>query len=586
MVGLFQQEGRNMQTQVEYPRTFLAPDAQFSDWNAVERYYQELLDRPVSSAAEFERWLLDFSELDAAFDEEGTARRVAKDCQTDDPEREQRFLYYITEIYPNREPIHDELRKKLVALADRFPLPKARYEVLLRSVRNTIELYREENVPLMVEDQKLGATYQKIVGAMTVTYDGREQTLPQMAKYQEEPDRKVREKTWRLITERFLNDAAELNDLYDKMVVIRTRIAKNAGLADYREYAFREKERFDYTPDDCLAFHDAIQKVVVPAVSKLLAERKRRLQLDALRPWDLSVDPESRAPLRPFETDEQLAEGASRIFHRVNRDLGAQFDLLRERGVLDLGTRKGKAPGGYQAMFYERRMPFIFMNAAGTESDVRTLLHEGGHAFHAWACRNEPLLPYRHYPMEFAEVASMGMEGLCLPHIDEFYGKDANRARKRYFEELVMFFPWMAQVDAFQHYVYTQAGVGDELPDNKTRIERRNDEWVRIVERFSPDIDRSGLEVAARHSWHRKLHFFEVPFYYVEYGIAQLGALQVWKNSRADYEQAVNFYRHALALGGSRPLPELFEAAGAKFDFTEKTLRPLIEAVMEEIGRL
>jgi oligoendopeptidase F len=448
---------------------------------------------------------------------------------------------------------------------------------LERSLRNAIELYREENIPLLTEDEKLRQQYQKITGAMTCTYDGREQTLQQMARYLEEPDRKVREEAWRLASDRFLRDADGLDEVYDQMVGLRARIARNADCRDFREYAFKGYERFDYTPADCLAFHEAIEKVVVPAAGKLAQERKGKLGLDTLRPWDMAVDPENRPPLRPFETDQQLADGCSRVFHSVNPELGRVFDTLRQRDSLDLGSRKGKAPGGYQATYDERRLPFIFMNAVGTENDVRTLLHEGGHAFHTWACRNEPLLAYRHYPMEFAEVASMGMECLALAHVEEFYGEESNRARKRFFMEMIQFFPWMARVDAFQHYIYTH--VDDDA-------ERRKHEWIKLTRRFSPHVDWSGLEQCDRHSWHRKLHFFEVPFYYVEYGIAQLGALQVWLNARKDYEHAVALYRNGLALGGSRPLPELFEAAGLQFDFSEKALRPLIEAVMEEIGRL
>jgi oligoendopeptidase F len=561
----------------EFPRTYVAADADFGEWATAEAYYRELTERPIESIEQLEKWLMDYSELDAGFDEEGTRRYIDMTRQTDDPEREKRYLHFIENVKPKAQPWHDKLRRKFVELGGRFPLPPKRYEVLERSLRNAIELYREENIPLLTEDEKLRQQYQKITGAMTCTYDGREQTLQQMARYLEEPDRKVREETWRLASERFLQDVEALDDVYDQMVALRARIARNADCRDFREYAFKGYERFDYGPEDCLAFHDAIEQVVVPAAGKLADERKAKLGLDALRPWDLAVDPENRPPLRPFETDRQLAEGCRRIFHKVNPELATVFDTLRQRDSLDLGSRKGKAPGGYQATYDERRLPFIFMNAVGTEGDVRTLLHEGGHAFHTWACRNEPLLPYRHYPTEFAEVASMGMECLALAHVAEFYGEDSNRARKRFFSEMIDFFPWMARVDAFQHYVYTHVGHD---------ADRRKQEWLKLTRRFSPHVDWSGLEQYDRHSWHRKLHFFEVPFYYVEYGIAQLGALQVWLNARKDYEHAVALYRNGLALGGSRPLPELFEAAGLKFDFSEKTLRPLIDAVMEEIARL
>ena len=561
----------------EFPRTYVASDADFNEWATAEAYYRELSERPVESVEQLEKWLMDYSELDGCFDEEGTRRYVDMTRQTDNAQREQAYLHFIENVKPKAQPWHDKLRRKFVELARRFSLPPKRYEVLERSLRNAIELYREENIPLLTEDEKLRQQYQKITGAMTCTYDGREQTLQQMARYLEEPDRAVREEVWRLASDRFLQDAEALDEVYDQMVALRARIARNADCRDFREYAFKGYERFDYGPEDCLAFHDAIEQVVVPAAGKLAEEREGKLGLDTLRPWDMAVDPENRPPLRPFETDRQLSDGCHRIFHKVNPELATVFDTLRQRDSLDLGSRKGKAPGGYQATYDERRLPFIFMNAVGTENDVRTLLHEGGHAFHTWACRNEPLLPYRHYPTEFAEVASMGMECLALAHVTEFYGEESNRARKRFFSEMINFFPWMARVDAFQHYVYTHVGHD---------ADRRKQEWLKLTRRFSPHVDWSGLEQYDRHSWHRKLHFFEVPFYYVEYGIAQLGALQVWLNARKDYEHAVALYRNGLALGGSRPLPELFEAAGLKFDFSEKTLRPLIDAVMEEIARL
>lgn len=560
----------------EFPRRYVKPEVVFDEWAVAEPYYRELSERPIASLAEFERWMSDWSELDSAFEEEGTSRQVAMTCQTDDAERERRFLHFLENVRPHREPWHDALRRRFVELATKFPLPKKRYEVLERSVRNAIEIFREENIPLQVEDDKLKQQYQKITGAMTVSHGGKELTLQQAARFLEEPDRTVREEVWRKLTGRQLQDAAALDDVYHRMIALRQQIAENAGCADYRAYAFKAMERFDYTPEHCHAFHEAIAAVCVPAASELASRRKRKLGVTTLRPWDAAVDPEGRPPLRPFQTDAELMDGCSRIFRQIDPELGAIFETMRQRDMLDLGSRKGKAPGGYQAQFDERRMPFIFMNAVGTERDVCTLLHEGGHAFHSFACRNDPLLAYRHYPIEFAEVASMGMEALAVRHLDVFYGPDTARARKRFFTEIVNFFPFMARVDAWQHYVYTHLDAD---------METRKREWMRLTDRFSPSYDLSGLDDAKRHSWQTKLHFFEAPFYYVEYGIAQLGALQVWMNSRRDMEQAVAFYRRGLSLGGSRPLPELFEAAGCKFDFSERTLGPLIEAVMEEIGQ-
>lgn len=561
----------------EFPRTFLPADLVIAGWPDAEPHYRALLERPVASREAFERWLSDWSELDAAFSEARTTRYVAMTCATDDSARERAYLDFIENVEPKREPVAHALRQRCVELADRFPLPPRRYEVLLRSTRNAIGIYRDENVPLQTEDSRLRQQYQKIVGAMTVQYGGKELTLPQLMPYLEETDRAVREETWRLGSDRYLQDAARLDALYADMVRVRDQIARNAGCPSYVEYAFRMYERFDYTPDDCRRFHDAIEKTVVPAAAQLASERRRKLGLSALRPWDMAVDPDQNPPLRPFETIDRLSDGCAAIFRRISPGLANVFDALRERGLLDLDSRKGKAPGGYQEVFNERRLPFIFMNAVGTESDVQTLLHEGGHAFHSWACRNDPLLAYRNYPTEFAEVASMGMECLAMAHLEEFYGADARLARRHILTDIIDFLPYMARVDAMQHYVYTHPDAG---------IDAWKDEWQRLTRRFNAFVDWSGLETYDRHAWQRKLHFYEAPFYYVEYGIAQLGALQLWVRSRQNADQAVAEYRAALALGGSRPLPELFETAGLEFDFSERTLRPLVGAMMEELARL
>ncbi|MCH7870688.1 MAG: M3 family oligoendopeptidase [Planctomycetes bacterium] len=561
----------------EFPRGYVAAEAKFDEWETAERYYRELAEREVGALDELERWLCDWSELDACFDEEGVAREIAMTRHTDDPQCERRHVDFVENIKPKRAPWHDRLRKKFAAHAEEYELPPLRYEVLERDCRNAIEIFRHANVPLLTEDELLRQRYQKITAAMTCDFDGQERTIQQTMRYLEEPDRRQREQAWRAAAERYGQDRDALNELYDQMVGVRHRIGRNADCGDYRGYAFKAKERFDYTPEDCLAYHDAIEKVVVPAVQRLAEERKKKLAIDTLRPWDLDVDVDHRPPLTPFETDRELAEGCGRIFTRIDPDFGRIFDTLVEREMLDLGSRKGKAPGGYQEMYWEQRMPFIFMNAVGAEDDVTTLLHEGGHAFHSWACRNEPLLPYRRCPLEFAEVASMSMELLAHPHLEEFFGDQAGRARKRHLLDILHFLPWMARVDAFQHYVY--ANVEHDT-------DRRLDEWQALRQRFAPHQDWSGLEEHERNSWHRKLHFFQVPFYYIEYGIAQLGALQVWLNAKKDPQTAIAKYRAALTLGGSRPLPELFETAGCKFDFSEATLRPLIEAVMEEVERL
>jgi oligoendopeptidase F len=461
----------------------------------------------------------------------------------------------------------------------RKQLPMDRYGVMDRIVETNVALFRPENVPLETEDALLAKDYQKVTGAMTVRFRGQELTLQQAAKYLDETDRAVRQEVWELVTRRRLQDREAIEALYDRMLGVRDRIAKNAGFDNYRDYIFKRRRRFDYTPDDCFQFHRGVEQALLPLVNRIYEDRRRALGIPTLRPWDTQVDPLGRPPLRPFEAADELINGCEEVFRRVDPGLGEQFRFLREEQLLDLESRKGKAPGGYQSTLHERRWPFIFMNAVGRDDDVRTLLHEGGHAFHQLASREDPLIYYRTTPYEFAEVASMSMELLAAPHLDVFYGNESEfkRSYRNTLEDAVLLFPWIATIDAFQHWVYTHIG--------HSREERRT-AWLGICRRFQPVIDWTGYDEPLGWLWHRQLHLFTSPFYYIEYGIAEAGALQVWLQSRQDYRGAVERYWQALSLGGSRPLPQLFEAAGATFEFDYDTLKPLADAVGEELDRI
>jgi oligoendopeptidase F len=433
-------------------------------------------------------------------------------------------------------------------------------------------------VALETEEAKLGQQYQKLIGAQTVKFRGEEKTLVQMGRHLEEPDRALRQEAWELVASRRLQDADQCEAIFDGLINLRTQIARNAGFNNYLEYIFRQKGRFDYTPADCVKFHDAIEGEIMPAVREIQDDRKRRLKLNSLRPWDLAVDPQNRAPLKPFADVGEMVSRTQKIFNRLDAELAAGFRQMQDLKLLDLDNRKGKAPGGYQSTLSEARVPFIFMNAVGVQRDVETILHEAGHAFHAQATRGEDLYAYRGAPIEFCEVASMSMELLGNEFLEEFYpSAEADRARKTHLEGIIGFFPWMATVDAFQHWIYTHAG--------HTRAERKA-AYLQLMDRFGGDVDYAGFEEARAHSWHRQLHIFLHPFYYVEYGIAQLGALQVWANSKADKAKALADYKKSLALGGSRPLPELFAAAGCKFQFDAATIRPLIRLANSELKKL
>ncbi|MFM8470663.1 MAG: M3 family oligoendopeptidase [Limisphaerales bacterium] len=562
------------------PRRFVPAQIDLGDWAQIAPLFDQLDARAPQcrTVADFERWILDQGDLAAALDQEGSQRYIAMTCHTDSPEAEQAYLHFVEKIEPELKPRQFHLAKLYLAHPLRAQLNQRRYEVFDRDTALLVELFREENIPLQTEEAKLGQQYQKLAGSLTVNFRGEEKTLVQMGRYLEEPDRALREEAWTLIAQRRLQEVDKIEDNFEALLKVREQIARNAGFPNYLAYAFRAKGRFDYTPEDCLKFHAAVDTEIMPVVRQLQAERKRQLGVATLRPWDIAVDPLNRAPLRPFTEVEEMVTRTQRVFDHLDASLAAGFKTMRDLKLLDLANRKGKAPGGYQSTLAEARLPFIFMNSVGVQRDVETMLHEAGHAFHTLAAKNEDIYAYRSAPIEFCEVASMAMELLGNQHLEEFYSPaDANRARKTHLEGIIGFFPWMATVDAFQHWIYTHPG--------HTRAERTA-AWRGLMDRFGGDVDWSGHAAARENFWHRQLHIFLHPFYYVEYGIAQLGALQVWANSHRDAAKALRDYQAGLALGGSRPLPELFAAAGCRFDFSAETVRPLVALTRGELAKL
>ncbi|MEX2219989.1 MAG: M3 family oligoendopeptidase [Phycisphaerales bacterium] len=571
---------------------FVPPTLDGADWSQIEPLLNALLDRPVNSAPDLERWLLDRSELEAACAETEANLYIDMTCDTESKAKQDAYTRYVEEIPPRLKPLAFELDKKLVALSRRFPLPQDRYTVLLRDTQAEVELFRDQNVPIQTELEKLSQEYQQVVGAMAVQFDGREQTLPMMQRYQESTDRAVRESAWRAVADRRLRDAPRLDELYDQMIERRDRMARNAGFDTFVGYAFKSKKRFDYTPADCRLFHGAVEQAVVPFLRREDARRRRQLRIDPLRPWDLGVDPKGRAPLKPFTGGVDLINRTTHVFTRLDPRLAAMFSSLGDgansRGAaggacLDLDSRKGKAPGGYQSMRDRSRKAFIFMNAAGLHRDVETMVHEAGHAFHSMLCVDEPLVAYRHSPIEFAEVASMTMELLTMPYWKgegSYYAteEDFARAKRKQIEGSVGLLPWIATIDAFQHWVY-------ENPRH-TR-DQRTAHWLALDDRFGHEVAWQGLEPHRAALWQRQLHLYGAPMYYIEYGIAQLGALGLWLRSLEEGEKtAVEAYMKALSLGGSKPLPDLFSAAGLRFDFGPETIKRLVDRVEKELEKL
>lgn len=561
-------------------RKFVPETTDLGDWTALESLFDQLEKRLAAAddVAALESWLGDWGELSAALDEAMARRYIAMTCHTENAEAEQAYLAFVEQIEPRTKPRQFRLEQLYLEHPLRKRLPEETYRVFNRNVQVSVELFREENVPLETEEAKLGQQYQKLSGSLTVEFDGREQTLVQMGRYQEETDRAQRQAAWEKVVARRLQERERFDELFDALRRLRANIARNAGFDGYLDYAFRRMHRFDYTPADCIGFHAAVEAEVMPLVRELQERRRQQMGLDRLRPWDLAVDPQGRPPLKPFATAAEMVERTQRVFDQLDPELAADFRRMDELHLLDLDNRKGKAPGGYQYGLAEARLPFIFMNAVGLQRDVETILHEAGHAFHVFETQAEPLYAYRHAPIEFCEVASMSMELLGNRFIEAFHAPaEARRARRKHLEGVLEVLPWIAAVDAFQHWLYTH-------PEHNG--DARQEAWLGLMNRFGGDVDWSGYETARASSWHRQLHIFLHPFYYIEYGIAQLGALQVWVNYRQEPAGALQAYKSALALGGSRPLPELFAAAGARMCFKPEDVRPLMQHVRDELAAL
>ena len=557
--------------------------SQMMDWSW-DKYipFFDYLENSGLTSENISDWMKYWSDLSELIGEVGTSVYVSTTVDTADEEAKSRYHKFLEDISENVSSRNQTLKIKFLE----SELSPDNFEIPLRGMKSEVELFSKDNLPLHTSDAKLSKEYDAIIGSQTVNWDDEEVTLTRLSPVMLETDRNKREKAWKLASARRLKDRDEINQIWKKILKIRMSIAKNSGYDDYRAWRWEYLKRFDYTPDDCLTFHDSIEKIIVPLASKLLQKRKEALGLDKLKPWDLSVDIFGREALVPFEDASELEEKCHNIFSSVDSDLGNHFEIMREKGLLDLGNRKGKAPGGYCTEYPYQRLPFIFMNAVGTHSDVQTMIHEGGHAFHVFESSDLPYTSQRDVGMEFAEVASMAMELLASPFLTKkdggFYSEeDSARARIEHLEKVIMFWPYMAVVDAFQHWAYTN-------PEKALDPSNCDEEWTKLWERFqmSEHIDYSGCDDMIATGWHNKLHIYHVPFYYVEYGMAQLGAIQIWGNSLDDEKKAIKDYKAALGLGGNATLPELYEAAGAKFSFDNETLQYAASLIEEQIKEL
>jgi oligoendopeptidase F len=555
-----------------------AVDFQDWTWQQIEPLFQTLQERRVNEDNILD-WLDQWSQLSKLLDECYWRLYDATSIDTNNIESEEKFKRFLDQIRPRAKAAEQSLKEKLLS-SEIYP---PGYEIPLRDLSAQADLFREENLSLLSEEKKLVVEFDKIIGAQSVVWDGQEVALPQLQPEFQGQDRARREEVWRLSAERKLEDRDDLNELWVKFLKLRQRIAANADLPGYRDYRWRELLRFDYSPEDCYQFHQAIEEVVVPAAEKIYERRRQRLGVETLYPWDLEVDPFGKPPLKPYETTSQLEQATSKIFHQVDPQFGEYFEIMQAEELLDLESRVNKAPGAYCSYYLYSKRPFIFMNGVGIHDDVQTILHEGGHACHVFESSHLPFF-FQEIPAEFAEVASMAMELLASPYLLKaeggFYNpEEAARARIQYLESMLLFWPYMAVVDGFQHWAYEHQAAA-------LNPENCDDCWARLWARFMPGVDWGGLEQEMRTGWQRKPHIFDEPFYYVEYGLAQLGSVQIWRSALKNQARTVASYRQALALGTSVTIPELYQAAGAEFSFAAGTLREAVDLILETVSIL
>lgn len=552
-------------------------------WDQFQDHFDRLREQNFNET-DLASWLREWSDLDRLVEEVGAIAYIGSSLDTSDEDKEKAFLNFVENMAPGFSMADQLLKERLLAIVMTDDQLGDDLRIPMQKMRNQADLFREENVPLFTELAKLGNEYDKTTGGMKAEWEGEEKNLNQLNSLLINEDRDVRERAWKTMLGLWLDKREELNTIYRQMLELRRKVADNAGFPDYRAFTFRSSNRFDYSPEDCLRFHEAIETVVVPAAERIYEDRRRKLGLERLQPWDLMVDPSGEPSLKPYRKQDELVQGSLNIFQHVDPSLARHFATMAEENLLDLDTRAGKALGGYCATLPWRKRPFIFMNGDGTHDDVQTMLHESGHAFHAFESSALPYIWQGDVPLEFCEVASMGMELISAPYLTKEYGgfytpAEASRARIEHLSSIITFLPYMAVVDGFQHWVYTHP----DLPMNSSECDKA---WSALWKRFMRGVDWTGYEDECVTGWHRKLHIFQIPFYYIEYGLAQVGALQVWRNALQDQAEAVKTYRHALQLGGTRSLPELFAAAGAEFRFDEAMLTDLVSLIESTIAKL
>lgn len=562
-------------------RKFLGEDFKVTTWDNLKPWLDKLMERDLNSIDALKKWFRDRSEVEAVVSEDLAWRYIKMTCFTDNKEYLASYQDFIENIQPQIAPVADQLNKKAAASPYLSELSnKEGFDIMIRNLKKDIEIFRDENVPLYTEINTESQKYAQINGAMSIDWEGKEITLQQGSVIMMSTDRAKRESVYHKISERRLQDKDTLNDLFTNLIELRHKVSLNAGFPNFRDYMFRSLGRFDYTPQDCFDFHEAIRGEVVPLLDKFSKERKTALKVDKLRPWDKAVDPESREALKPFTNGKELTDKTIEVFRKLDPFLGQCLAVMKEMGHLDLESRKGKAPGGYNYPLSEIGVPFIFMNATSTLRDMVTIMHEGGHAIHNFLTRDLELNDFKSTPSEVAELASMSMELISMDHWDVFFTNEAElrRAKREHLEDIIETLPWVATIDKYQHWLY-------EHPAHS--LDDRKKQWNIIFDQFADTTtDWHGLQNAKDYLWQKQLHLYEVPFYYIEYGMAQLGAIAVWRNFRKNRKAGLEGYQNALKLGYMKSIPEIYKAANIKFDFSRAYIKELMDFVRAELDKI
>jgi oligoendopeptidase F len=560
-------------------RTFVSNDLKVDSWSKLQHYFQDLLDASISNVSDLEKWLHNRSELESVMEEDMAWRYIKMNIDTTDEKLAKDFSFWITEISPNVAPYSHKLNKKVYDSPYLKELDNDKYFIYLRGLKEEIKIYREENIPLFVEMETKQQEYGAIAAKMSVEIDGESMTMQKAAQFLKDTDRSKRESVFNTINDRRLQDVEALDKLYDELIALRQTIAKNCGFDNYRDYKFAAMGRFDYTPKDCYDFHDAIAKEIVPIIEGFDNDKKNKMNLESYKPWDTGVDADGNAPLKPFDGGGELIDKSIKSFERLRPYYGECLEIMKEMKHVDLESKKGKAPGGFNYPLYEIGVPFIYMNAVGSQRDLVTMVHEGGHAIHSFLSRDLDLCDFKSVPSEVAELASMSMELISMDSWDEFYSdeKELQRAKKEQMQKVLEGLPWIAAVDKFQQWIYTTDHTADQ----------RRQEWKNIMSELNSSvIDWEGHEDALLNLWQKQLHLYEVPFYYIEYGMAQLGAIAMWRSYKQLGQEALDNYDAALKLGYTKSIGDLYKTAGIEFNFSQEYVKELADFIKGQLADL